>query len=559
MTKVNSTEISWGEYNQKIQEITDRYRQEGQQVDDRMQYYIRYSAWEELVNEILWDQQVKTHRIAVSEAEIIAAMENDIPQEILQNEALQTNGVFNRGKYFDALNNNHEFKLQLYNYMKEYLPRKKLQDMIKQQAGITADSLKAEYAKDADTLTGKAIWFDYARADSVFVSETEVRQYYEANKDKEYQKGPASRIKYVTYELKPSDEDYAEAKRDIDEIYRRLTVLKENFALLAAELSDDPGSAQQGGSLGSFGKGQMVPEFEAVAFKLMEGEISKPFTTQFGWHIVKCDYLVSTSPGEEIIGASHILVAVETSERTKKELRARAEQARTLIRELGIDKAAEELALEVKISPWLAHDDMILESIGQHQGLYNFIRQEKPGSVSEVFRISAYDQDRFLVAELTHNQDAYFEDFESQQQQIRHNLEKKKKVAIVKALAEDFVQRNARADYFRAAAAQGWKSIPLNGHKAKSYIPLVNAVNEEFTRAALTLHNGEYSPLITTNEGPFIIYAEQRHRPDFSTFSIDRSKQDEIRQRLEDAAFNRWWQELRRNSRIIDNRDKSDF
>jgi peptidyl-prolyl cis-trans isomerase C len=62
-----------------------------------------------------------------------------------------------------------------------------------------------------------------------------------------------------------------------------------DFAQLAKENSTDTGSKDQGGVLGYFGHGQMVPEFEAAAFRLEKGEISEPVHTNYGWHIIKID------------------------------------------------------------------------------------------------------------------------------------------------------------------------------------------------------------------------------------------------------------------------------
>ncbi len=82
---------------------------------------------------------------------------------------------------------------------------------------------------------------------------------------------------------KTSDE---EARIRMEQIHRRIEG-GEDFAALARAHSDDKASAIKGGDLGWVDPGSLVPKFEEVMNGLKEGELSKPFRTQFGWHIVQ--------------------------------------------------------------------------------------------------------------------------------------------------------------------------------------------------------------------------------------------------------------------------------
>jgi len=94
----------------------------------------------------------------------------------------------------------------------------------------------------------------------------------------------------------------AEAKNIINDISQKLSN-GADFATLAKLYSEDPGSSARGGYLDTMTVGMMVPEFENVVFSLKENEISKPFKTQYGYHIATV-----ISRGKDYVVGRHILI-----------------------------------------------------------------------------------------------------------------------------------------------------------------------------------------------------------------------------------------------------------
>jgi peptidyl-prolyl cis-trans isomerase SurA len=117
---------------------------------------------------------------------------------------------------------------------------------------------------------------------------------------------------------------------------RRRIVAGENFATLAIMYSEDPGSAAKGGEIGFFGRGELYPEYEAVAFKLKEGEISEIVETKAGFHIIqllerKGDY----------INTRHILLQTKPAPEDLEKARIQLDSVLTLIKngEITFDDA----------------------------------------------------------------------------------------------------------------------------------------------------------------------------------------------------------------------------
>lgn len=129
------------------------------------------------------------------------------------------------------------------------------------------------------------------------------KTYYEAHKD-EYANAKARhiliRFKGSRVPLKKDQKDLTEeeALAKTNEIRERITK-GEDFATVAKAESDDAGSGAQGGDLGVFGKGKMVPVFDQAAFSLPIGEISQPVKSQFGYHLIQVQER-SAKPFEEV-------------------------------------------------------------------------------------------------------------------------------------------------------------------------------------------------------------------------------------------------------------------
>ncbi len=118
-------------------------------------------------------------------------------------------------------------------------------------------------------------------------------------------------------EYQAQDSDFEVAKKQAEEIMK--TTNKDNFAAKAKEFSKDPGSANNGGSLGETADlSQLVPEFANAVKKAKSGDIVGPIKTQFGYHII---YVQGKNPANENIAKiSHILITPTISEASKQEV-----------------------------------------------------------------------------------------------------------------------------------------------------------------------------------------------------------------------------------------------
>lgn len=160
----------------------------------------------------------------------------------------------------------------------------------------------------------------------VTATDAEVRSYYQANRDSIGKRPEALKLAHILVAFEPDSQQVRRSRGRADSLY---TVLSKpgnaaKFPELAARFSDDP-SGRRGGDLGAFGRGDMVPEFEEVAFGLKPMEISKPVRTRFGYHVIQVlEHFPKSDSTEERVHARHIMIATRPSPADEERARVKA-------------------------------------------------------------------------------------------------------------------------------------------------------------------------------------------------------------------------------------------
>lgn len=222
-------------------------------------------------------------------------------------------------------------------------------DMILGQYGGSTQQLEAVYGKGVDQI--KADLFDQIKEQlivqkmqeeitkDVTVTPAEVKRFFN--------KIPKDSVPYLSAEVeisqivrvaKVSAAQKEQTRNQLIELRNRI-LQGEDFATLAKKYSADPSVVANGGDMGFVGRGQMVPEFEAMSFKLKPGEISMPVETDFGFHIIQ----LLERRGNEY-HSRHILMSPTPSDQDLKDASKYLDSLRTLIENDSITftKAAKE-------------------------------------------------------------------------------------------------------------------------------------------------------------------------------------------------------------------------
>jgi len=243
VVRVNGEEITRGEI---LELVGMAMKQYGGRVQPQQVQQIQGQMYQQIKNDLITKKLLDA---AVAEAKIVVSDEK-------VNEALET--------------------------IKTRIPEGQTLEATLAMQGTTLDELLENIKNDMATRQ----FMETKTADIIDATEAEALEFYNSTPD-QFVKPESVSASHILIKFAPEDTDEikAEKKAQLEAIRADIIAEKTTFAEAATAHSECPSSAQ-GGSLGTFGKGQMVPEFEVAAFTQEIGEISDVIETQFGYHLI---------------------------------------------------------------------------------------------------------------------------------------------------------------------------------------------------------------------------------------------------------------------------------
>jgi peptidyl-prolyl cis-trans isomerase SurA len=227
------------------------------------------------------------------------------------------------------------------------------------------------------------------------VGQAEAEAYFLAHKDKFPKVPPQLKLQVIQITPQPDSTLLAAARVKAEGLRKRI-LAGEKFAKIAAEASDDPGTAKSGGDLGFFRRGSMEPSLEEAAFSLDPGKLSQPVHTPFGWHLVEAierDTVRSPAGKDSVdaegkpimeVHARHILVKVTPTDADVDKAFDLAKKVRDQAAK-GTDFATLVRKYSTFAGQATADGDLGFLSLGQMQpGIRAGLESLKIGEVSDV-------------------------------------------------------------------------------------------------------------------------------------------------------------------------------
>jgi peptidyl-prolyl cis-trans isomerase D len=562
-------------------------------VDLNAQFNFREMALEELAKRAILLRLAEQYGVVVTQQELEDSIAGMAP--------FQEQGRFSLARYQAVLRSQvppippRQFEAQ----QRQMLLLQKVIALLTEGIQVTDDEVEQTYRHDNERIAVQYVTLTASAFEpQVTMTDEAVQAYYEAHKE-QYREPEQRQIRYVTIPLQRFAQHYEPTAEEVHDYYTRHldtfqrpeqvrarhilfkvpssatpeqeaqvharaeAVLAElrngaDFATLAKQHSEDTATAEQGGDLGYFPRGQMVAPFEEAAFSLPVGQISDVIRTPFGWHILQVE--------DKREAATKPLAEVEQEVKDKLRDDKARDAAATFVDDLqtAIEAdpqqfvtLAQQHELEVVTTPFIP-------ATGQVEGITGV-----PDLVKRVFAMPELGVDTrqgqdgtYYIFQTAAIRPSTIQEFSAVKDRVMQDLRAQKSIDLARQQAEEWATKlRAGTPLTELAAAQSVQVVETGLFKRRDPVPQLGQ-QAAFSRVAFGLQVGAVG---TAHDGTrhFVLQVTERQPADMQAYVTEKA---EYRQKLMDqkrqqvgAAFQQFlhaeYQRLRQQGDIVVNRE----
>jgi peptidyl-prolyl cis-trans isomerase D len=544
-------------YNNLLRQEQDKSESD---LPDEKMAEIRGQAWQQLVSDFLINKEIEKHNIFISDEELYSFLRMYPPQELQTTPQFITDGKFDYQKYVSAMANPQyaSFWAQVEGYVTPELKKYKLQEQVINNVRVSPTEVMDAFLEDKESIKIGYINVAANMAGVPEPSSDDIKKYYDEHPDK-FKREKRATIDLVVFQKAATENDWQKVNYQIKDIYDS-AMAGSDFAELARNYSED-NSATNGGDIGWFGHGQLTKPFDSAAWLLQPNEISRPFRTNFGWHIVKLiEKKMEKTPNaagveteQEKAHAAHILLKVKPSQESLDQLALNAKDFSEKAQLEGFEKTAKESNYEIKNVPSFGVNEAI-RFLGNNPTANRFAFENDPGKVSDVIEVT----NSYYVIKVGSHLPAGVAPLTEVQAMIIQALKQEKAIATALGQAQNLynsIKSGMMMDQVAKTNNLNYiESQPMTRKLAQSQLGRA----PEVIGTAFGLKNiGEVSPPVSSNTGAFIIKLLDKSSPPLEDFNrVQDSVKTAVLQKKQQDYYSRWFDGLVKNSKIENDVDR---
>ena len=423
-------------------------------------------------------------------------------------------------------------------------------DAFKSQVTVNDAELAAAFEKNKESYRiGEKRKIKYAQVNveqvrsTISVPQADIEAFYQQNLQ-QYQTSAQVRASHILFKTEGKDDNTVKAAAEA--VLKKAKAPGADFAALAKQYSDDESNKSNGGDLDYFGRGRMVPEFEAAAFALKPGEISDLVKSSFGYHIIK---VVESKPDStrplaearaEIEDQLKWQKAQSESERIAKEIET------SLKTPADLDRVAKERSLQVVETGLFARDEPI-ETLGPQPELAARVFALKDGEVTQAMRVNT----GWVFATVNGKAEPRLPTLDEAKAKVRDNVINEKAAALATSRAASIAAGlKTSKDFAGGVKKAGLTVKPTELIARGAAIPDLGA-SEAIDAVAFALPQGGVSDPITTPTGTAIIRVVEKQNVTDAEIESGRDQlRDEMVNQRRDRFFGAYMQKAKQNLKI---------